>query len=63
MYYIYLNKTRGFGSSGTEEGWFSTLLSHVDSLAELLGRGMGNGRARAESAHLRISSFIKADRT
>lgn len=62
MYYIYLNKTRGFGSGGTEEAWFSTVISRVDSLAELIshpGSGMENGRAMGESAHLRISSIIK----
>lgn len=62
VYYIYLNKTRGFGSSGTDEAWFSMGVSCVDSLAELVshpGSGMENGRAMAESAHLRISSFIK----
>lgn len=62
MYYIYLNKTRGFGSSAAEEAWFSTVISCGDSLAELISRpgiGMENGRAMAESAHWRISSFIK----
>lgn len=63
MYYIYLNKTRGFGSGGTEE---ATVISRVDSLAELIshpGSGMENGRAMGESAHLRISSIIKLVRT
>lgn len=66
MYYIYLHKTGGFGSSGTEEFWFSMAVSRVDSLAELIshpGRGMENGRAMAESAHLRISPFRKFVRT
>ena len=65
VYYIYLNKTSRFASSGTYKTWFPTVVSHVGSLVsdrvvELISRpgsGMGGGRVMGRSANLSISSL------